>query len=128
MVRLRWFVLAVWLVVLVGGGVTLAPRAAKALQTGGFFVPDAEATQAAAVLDQAFDGANRNNVTVLFRAPNGTVDDPAVRDEIVAEVKLLSESGKSSAKQVFSTEFIALYRRVTDRFGLSHGRPPEPQA
>ena len=54
--------------------------------------------------------------------------DPAVRDEIVAEVKLLSESGKSSAKQIFGTEFVALYRRVTDRFGLSHGRPPEPQA
>jgi RND superfamily putative drug exporter len=104
MVRLRWFVLAVWLVVLVGGGVTLAPRAAKALQTGGFFVPDAEATQAAAVLDQAFDGANRNNVTVLFRAPNGTVDDPSVRDEIIAaETRLAAVAGVRSIDSFFQS-------------------------
>ena len=54
--------------------------------------------------------------------------DPQVREEIVAEVKQLSENSKASAKRAISTEFAALYRRMAERFGLSHGRPPEPQA
>src|SRR3982751_3615622 len=93
-VRLRWFIVATWMVVLVGAGTALAPRLGNALQAGGFLVPDSESTQAAAVLDRAFDGANRNNLSILFRAGSATVDDDSVRDEITqAEARLAALPG-----------------------------------
>ncbi|HET6317451.1 MAG TPA: MMPL family transporter, partial [Chloroflexota bacterium] len=94
MVRWRWFVLGVWLVVLLGAGIGLAPRAPKALQTGGFLVPDSESTQAAELLDHAFDGANRNNLSVIFRLGSATVDDDLVRSQITsAEARLAALPG-----------------------------------
>lgn len=53
--------------------------------------------------------------------------EPAVRDAIVSDVKQHLQRGQSSAPQIFGTEFVALYRRIADRFGLSHGRPPDVQ-
>ncbi len=89
-VRLRWVILAAWLVVLAGAGGFLAPRAAAVLQPGGFYVPDSESTAAATVLDQAFNGANRNNISVVFTFPNTTVDDPIVKDQLTQADALVS--------------------------------------
>ncbi len=89
-VRFRWVILAGWLLVLVGAGGFLAPRAAAVLQPGGFYVPDSESTAAATVLDQAFNGANRNNISVVFTFPNATVDDPSVKDQLTQADALLS--------------------------------------
>jgi putative drug exporter of the RND superfamily len=93
-VRLRWFIVGSWLLVLIGAGAGLAPRAAGALQSGGFFVPDAESTQAAAVLDQAFNGANRNNVSVIFQFSDATVDDPQIKTQLAdADSRLAAVAG-----------------------------------
>jgi RND superfamily putative drug exporter len=81
-VRYPWTVISVWLFVLVVAGGLLVPRTAKALRAGGFFVPDAESSQAAATMDREFDAANRNTVVVVFRSPTLTVDD----GEFVAQV------------------------------------------
>jgi len=51
-VRWRWVVLAVWLVVLIGVGGLLAPKAPKALKGGGFIDPDSESARAATILDR----------------------------------------------------------------------------
>ena len=67
MVRFRWLVLGFWVLLLLGAGLGLSPRAARALQSGGFLVPDSESTQAAESFDRAFDGANRNTLSILFR-------------------------------------------------------------
>ncbi|MBV9324969.1 MAG: MMPL family transporter, partial [Chloroflexi bacterium] len=70
-------------------GIFLAPRAAAVLQPGGFYVPDSESTAAATVLDQAFNGANRNNISVVFNFPNATVDEPSIKDQLTQADALL---------------------------------------
>src|SRR5881275_1544145 len=103
-VRLRWFIVAIWMVVLVVAGTSLAPRLGNALQAGGFLVPDSESTQAAEVLDRAFDGANRNNLSILFRAGSATVDDGSVRDEITqAESRLAALPGVRHIDSYYQT-------------------------
>jgi RND superfamily putative drug exporter len=79
-----------WVVALAGAGGLLAPRAAAVLQPGGFYVPDSESTAAATVLDQAFNGANRNNISVVFNFPNAVVDDPSVTHRLTQADTLLS--------------------------------------
>src|SRR5687768_18039649 len=83
MARFRWAVLAVWLVVLIVAGALFAPKAAKALQAGGFFVPNAESSKAAAVFDREFNSANRNTATVFLRSATQTVDHPEFRAQAV---------------------------------------------
>ena len=93
-VRLRWFIVGAWLLVLLGAGIGLAPRAAGVLQSGGFYVPDAESTQAATVLDQAFNGANRNNISVVFHFAEATVDDQPIKDQLAdADTRLAAIAG-----------------------------------
>ena len=76
----------------------------NALQAGGFLVPDSESTQAAEVLDRAFDGANRNNLSILFRAGTATVDDGSVRDEITqAESRLAALPGVRHIDSYYQT-------------------------
>src|SRR5580700_3627982 len=94
MVRLRWLIVGGWVVVLVGAGVGLAPRAAGVLVSGGFYVPDAESTQAATVLDRDFNGANRNNISVVFTFPDATVDDPQIKAQLTdADARLAAVAG-----------------------------------
>jgi RND superfamily putative drug exporter len=83
-------VVALWLFVLVVAGAVLVPRTAKALRAGGFFVPDAESSQAAATMDREFDAANRNTVVVVFRSPTLTVDDAEFVNQVAAAERRLS--------------------------------------
>ena len=57
MVRWRWPVLAIWLILIAGVGALLAPRAEKTLQGGGFVLPGSQSAQAAAILDREFSSA-----------------------------------------------------------------------
>ena len=75
MVRWRWVVLAVWLVLLVVVGGLLAPKAPKALKGGGFIDPDSESAKAAAMGEAMFDAAK-----------------PGAADEIAAELIVLGRS------------------------------------
>src|SRR4051812_17363448 len=89
MAQFRWAVLGIWLLVLVAGGI-LAPRVTKALQTGGFFVPNAESSEAAATIDREFGASNRNNLVIVFRSDTSTVDDADFKAEVVAATDRLA--------------------------------------
>src|SRR5215216_4706104 len=94
MVRHRWAVLGIWVVALVGFGGLLAPRAARALQTGGFFAPGSDSTRAAEVIDREFDAANRNTLAVVFHSNTATADAPSFRDQVAeAERRLAAVPG-----------------------------------
>ncbi len=101
-IRFRWFVVGIWLVVLIAAGVLLAPRVPRALQGGGFLVPGSESTAAAEAIDREFDAANRNTLAIVFRSPSVTVDNPAFKDAVVeAERRLASVSGVRSVDSYF---------------------------
>src|SRR6266511_977535 len=101
-IRFRWFVVGIWLVVLIAAGVLLAPRVPRALQGGGFLVPRSESTAAAEAIDREFDAANRNTLAIVFRSPSVTVDNPAFKDAVVeAERRLASVSGVRSVDSYF---------------------------
>src|SRR6266542_1928392 len=104
MVRLRWVVLGAWLVVLIVAGGLLAPKAAKALQSGGFFVPNAESSKAAAAFDREFNSANRNTATVVFRSATQSVDDADFRTQAIdAEQRIEGIAGVRQIESYFQT-------------------------
>jgi RND superfamily putative drug exporter len=103
-VRFRWAVVAVWLVVLIGAGAFLAPRVPRALQGGGFQVPGSESTRAAEIIDREFDAANRNTLVIVFRSDTFTVDTPPFRNAVQeAERRLVAMEGVRSVDSFFQT-------------------------
>jgi uncharacterized membrane protein YdfJ with MMPL/SSD domain len=103
-VRFRWLVVGVWLVLLVAAGALLAPRVPRALQGGGFQVPGSESTRAAEIIDREFDAANRNTLVIVFRSDTFTVDTPPFRNAVVeAERRLASMDGVRSIDSFFQT-------------------------
>jgi RND superfamily putative drug exporter len=101
-VRFRWLVVAVWLILLVAAGGLLAPRVPRVLQGGGFQVPGSESTRTAEVIDREFDAANRNTLVVVFRSEVATVDTPAFRNAVQeAERRLGRISGVRSIDSFF---------------------------
>jgi RND superfamily putative drug exporter len=107
----RWAVLVVWLLVLVAGGL-LAPRVTKALQTGGFLVPNSESTAAAATIDREFGAANRNNLVIVFRSPTRTVDDADFKAEVVgATDRLAALPGIRQVDSYYRSDVSALVSR-----------------
>jgi RND superfamily putative drug exporter len=90
-VRWRWVVLAVWLVVLIAVGALLAPKAPKALKGGGFIDPDSESARAAAILDSQFNSSTFTSAVVVFRSDSATVDDPAFKDQVTRAADSLSK-------------------------------------
>ena len=104
MVRYRWLVVGVWIVLLAGFGGLLAPRAAKALQGGGFFVPGSESTRAAEAIDREFDAANRNTLVVVFHSDSATVDDADFKASVTeAERRLANIPGIRGIDSFFQT-------------------------
>jgi len=84
--RVRWFVLAAWLLVLVVCG-PLAGKAADALQAGGIEAPGSDSSVAAGLLSDEFDVSALNNVAVVFRSDSLTVDDDEYEAQIEAAAK-----------------------------------------
>ena len=72
--RVRWFVLAAWLVVLVICG-PFAPKAADALQAGGIEAPGSDSSMASNLLSSEFDVSALNNVAVVLHSDSLTIDD-----------------------------------------------------
>jgi RND superfamily putative drug exporter len=89
MAEFRWAVVVLWVIVLVAGGL-LALRVPRALQTGGFLVPNSESTAAAASIDREFGAANRNNLVIVFRSPTRSVDDADFKAEVVGATDWLA--------------------------------------
>ncbi|HEY3061222.1 MAG TPA: MMPL family transporter [Chloroflexota bacterium] len=103
-VRLRWLVVAVWLVLLLAAGALLAPRVPRALLGGGFQVPGSESTRAAEIIDREFDAANRNTLVIVFRSDTFTVDTPPFRNAVQeAERRLAAMDGMRSIDSFFQT-------------------------
>src|SRR6266536_3341636 len=103
-VRFRWLVVGVWLVLLVAAGSLLAPRVPRALQGGGFQVPGSESTRAAEIIDREFDAANRNTLVIVFRSDTFTVDTPPFRNAVQeAERRLAGMDGVRSIDSFFQT-------------------------
>jgi len=101
-IRYRWVVVAIWLVVLIGAGGFLAPRVPRALQGGGFLVPGSESTRAAEAIDREFDSANRNTLAIVLRSSTARVDEPAFRNVAEeAERRVASIAGVRSIDSFF---------------------------
>ena len=84
--RVRWFVLAAWLVVLVVCG-PLAGKAADALQAGGIEAPDSDSSVASGLLSGEFNVSALNNVAVVLRSDSLTVDDDAFETQVDSAAK-----------------------------------------
>ena len=84
--RVRWFVLAAWLLVLVVCG-PLAGKAADALQAGGIEAPGSDSSVAADLLSSEFDVSALNNIAVVFRSESLTVDDDEYEAQVEAAAK-----------------------------------------
>src|SRR3981081_3817313 len=103
MVRWRWVVLGVWLVLLVVVGALLAPKAPKALKGGGFIDPDSESARAAAILDSQFNASTFTSAVVVFHSNSATVDDPAFKDQVTrASDNLARLKGVRSVQSFYS--------------------------
>src|SRR5882724_8389497 len=72
--RYRWWMLAVWLVVM-AAALPFAPRASSVLQSGGFISPDAESQQAVDLLAKRLN-LKATIVQVIFTSQVYTADDP----------------------------------------------------
>ena len=84
--RVRWFVLAAWLVVLVVCG-PFAGKAADALQSGGIEAPGSDSSVAAGLLSSEFDVSALNNIAVVFDSDSLTVDDDEYEAQVEAAAK-----------------------------------------
>jgi RND superfamily putative drug exporter len=102
-VRWRWVVLAVWLVVLIALGGLLAPKAPKALKGGGFIDPDSESARAATILDREFNASTFTSSVVVFRSISSTVDDPTFKDQVTRAAEQLSTVHGVRSVQTFYT-------------------------
>jgi RND superfamily putative drug exporter len=105
MVRWRWVVLGVWLVVLVVVGGLLAPKAPKALKGGGFIDPDSESAKAAAILDTEFNASTFTSAVAVFHSTSGTVDDSTFKDQVTRTAdSLAAVHGVRSVQTFYSSE------------------------
>jgi uncharacterized membrane protein YdfJ with MMPL/SSD domain len=101
MVRWRWVVLGVWLVLLVVAGGLLAPKTPKALKGGGFIDPESESAKAAVILDREFNSSTFTSAVAVFRSTSQTVDDASFKDQITQAADRLSHVGRVREVQTF---------------------------
>lgn len=90
MVRHRWLVAVVWLVLVVGAFVFLVPKASSVVKGGGYAVPGSDSLKASEILDTKFDQSARNTAVVVFHSDAQTVDDAGYRDQVIAATEELS--------------------------------------
>jgi len=101
--RVRWFVLAAWLVVLVVCG-PLAGKAADALQAGGIEAPGSDSSIASGLLSSDFDVSALNNVAVVLRSDSLTVDDAAYESQVeVAAMRVRGAEGVTRVVHYYGT-------------------------
>ena len=87
--RLRWAVIAVWVVILVGA-VPLRPRLAERLRSGGFADETLPSSQAQATLEREL-GLPSNAAAVFYISDTKPYADPAVRAAVAASLARLRE-------------------------------------
>ena len=111
MVRWRWVVLGVWLVLLVVVGALLAPKAPKAVKGGGFIDPDSESAKAAAFLDTQFNASTFTSAVVVFHSVSATVDDPGFKDQVTRAGDSLSKVHGRQLSRLLTERLCPVARR-----------------
>ena len=96
-VRRRWFVLAVWVVILAGGA--LAARQVSEGLSNRMDIPDSDSQIAVDVLKASFPERAGDYGDIVFRAPDG-IDTPDVRRQI--ELLLTGAAGVPDVVQIAS--------------------------
>jgi uncharacterized membrane protein YdfJ with MMPL/SSD domain len=82
MIRYRWAVLALWLVILIAGGWSSSKL--SALLSNTFTMPGTDSERAREILKDHYGDRSDGAFTVVFRVPNAA--DPALRDRLQATV------------------------------------------
>jgi RND superfamily putative drug exporter len=104
MVRLRWAVLAAWLVFAGIAAVLLAPHTASTLQAGGFVARGSESARANELLERDFQASTDNLAVVVFSSDELTVSDPVFRDEVTdAAAALIEVNAVSGVRTVYDS-------------------------
>ncbi len=84
--RIRWIVLALWLVVLGVCGGIFAPQAGSVLKAGGIQAPGTDSARAATVLTDEFGTSTLNNLLIVFHDDEQTIEMPEYRQSVEAAV------------------------------------------
>lgn len=104
-VRLRWVVLIVWIVILGVAGALFAPKASSVTKGGGFDVPGSQSAEATTILERDFGESTQNNAVVVFHSDNTTVQDPTYQKQVTdAATRLASVSGVLSVFTFYNTQ------------------------
>src|SRR5205823_5811940 len=103
MVRLRWPVFLVWIILIPVAGGLGASKAASALKGGGFVVAGSESARAGDLLAREFNASSENNALLVFRSPAQTADDPAYQTQVAEATKRLEGDGVVAKALTFST-------------------------
>ena len=103
-VKVRWPVVVAWLVLVGAAAVLLAPKAADALQGGGFVVAGSQSDSADALLRSAFDASSQDTAVAVFRSTTGSARDPAFRQAVAgAADRLRAVPGVHSVTDPYTT-------------------------
>lgn len=84
--RIRWIVLAIWLVILGVCGGVFAPQAGSVLKAGGIQAPGTDSDKAAIVLQEEFGTSTLNNLLIVFHHDEQTIESPDYRQSVEAAV------------------------------------------
>ena len=92
MARLRWLVIGVWLVVVVGAVVLFAPNAASVLKGGGYVLPGSESDQAESILRDQFNASTASNLLAVFSTDGTPIDTPEIAAEVTGALDRIAEN------------------------------------
>src|SRR5215218_7668627 len=119
MIRYRWAVLAVWLVVLLGGG--YASTKLSGLLANTFTVPGTDSERVRTVLSRDFGDRSDGSFTVVFQVPNA--NDSGLRSRLQARVDQAAHvvpTGRAQELRVGGRHL--LYGDVTSTLKLSDAK------
>ncbi|MEV7230153.1 MMPL family transporter [Polymorphospora sp. NPDC051019] len=99
--RLRWTVLAVVAVVVVGSGIW-GLGVFNQLTEGGYIDPGSESAKAAAAVESAL-GPQGGDVVAIYTPESGTVDDPGLAQRVTARLDALPDSAVLDVSSYWQT-------------------------
>lgn len=104
MVRFRWVVLAIWLLLIPVSGGLGAAKASSVLKGGGFFRAGSESDRVTVVLAREFNAADSNNALIVFHSATQTIDDAPFQDGVNdAATRIAGLSGVQAITNYYQT-------------------------
>jgi uncharacterized membrane protein YdfJ with MMPL/SSD domain len=117
--RYRWPVLAVWLVVLLGGG--YASGKLSALLSNTFTMPGTDSERARTILEQHYGDRSDGSFTVVYRVSNA--DDPALRMRLQRDLARAAEQVPSGrARPLVRGSDHVLYGDIVSTLNLADAK------